>query len=512
MKKRLNVLWLMSDQHHAGCAGYAGHPLIKTPALDRVAAMGVNFTSGFANNPICSPSRTCFVTGQYMRTHRMFGNYHVRYPEPDANLLPALFQREGYQTALVGKSHLTRRWDADSFEFIRYTDMCDADRNDPRSCHYFDYLEKQGLADFYEEGAGRPGQEYTLDGSAPAQLPYEHSIEHYTGDQTLAFLKERDPDRPFYIHMSFQRPHGPIAPAREFFDLYDPEKIELPASASDWMENKFAGKPEHLQKVLTERGDYPLATNEKRLKRCLASYYALITAMDGEIGRVLDYLEEIGELENTVICYNADHGDFAGDHGLFHKNLGIYESIQKIPYLLSWPGGPKGSTCDALVESVDLYPTLCELCGITPPGGRDGISLLPVVAGERGKEAVFCEWEMFWPAPHRTSAIRTKRWRLVYYSGHQTGELYDRAADPGEIRNLWDDPACLSVKTGLLQQLLDFTMQYERKTDYDFDLTEGGKDALTPSRLLHSGKVSWSRFLHLCNTPSPWPPMNQTAD
>ena len=175
-------------------------------------------------------------------------------------------------------------------------------------------------------------------------------------------MKERDDERPFFLHMSFQRPHAPIAPAVEHFDIYNPDEMVLPDSEIDYFERRFAGKPEFMQKRLADGCGYPLADpNPDRLKRCLASYYALITAIDSEIGRVLDYLDEVGELENTIVLYCADHGDFAGDHGLFHKNFGIYDSIHRIPFVLRYPGGPSGTRCDAIVESVDWYPTLCRL-------------------------------------------------------------------------------------------------------------------------------------------------------
>ncbi|MBI4977393.1 MAG: sulfatase-like hydrolase/transferase [Spirochaetes bacterium] len=222
--------------------------------------------------------------------------------------------------------------------------------------------------------------EYTLDGSGPTKHPYEHSIERYTGNETLRFLDERDTERPFFIHMSFQRPHAPIAPSKAHFGLYDPKRLTLPEGSSDLFRNGFAGKPRFMIEHIERHGTYPLAKDETALRRCLASYYALITAIDGEIGRVLDHLTESGDIENTIIFYTADHGDFAGEHGLFHKNFGIYESIHRIPFLLSRPGGPRGGRFDGLVESVDLYPTLCELAGIPLPAGRDGTPLSALMA------------------------------------------------------------------------------------------------------------------------------------
>ncbi|MBN1672860.1 MAG: sulfatase-like hydrolase/transferase [Kiritimatiellae bacterium] len=507
-RKRPNVLWLMSDQHNANCTGYAGHPNVKTPSLDGMAERGVTFTSAFANNPICSPSRICFMSSQYMRTHRMFGNDHAEYPHPNPDTLACLFRRYGYQTGLFGKSHMVRRWDEDGFERIRYTDLCDSRRGDPLSMHYFKYLDERGLADWYEEGTVRMGMEYTMDGSGPAKLPYEHSIEHFTGEETLRFLAERDATRPFFIHMSFQRPHAPIAPAAEYFDMYDPAEIVLPDSAADFYENRFAGKPACIRNRVKDGGRYPLADpNVDRLKRCLASYYALITCIDMEIGRVIETLEREGELENTIVFYTADHGDFAGEHGLFHKNLGIYDSIQRIPFLLSWPGGPRGTAVDDIVESVDLYPTLCALCDVPLPAGREGRSVLPLAqpGGAGGwKDAAFCEWETGGTGP--ISAIRTRSHRLVYYGGRHEGELYDHRDDPGEIRNLWSEPAHTDTKLELLQRLMDFTMRYGKETDHETDRRQDQEARHSPSRLLHKHRRYWSRLTEAYTEESSWPP------
>lgn len=507
--RRPHVLWLMSDQHSAAAMGCAGHPDVRTPNLDAVAARGIRFRQAFANNPICSPSRICFMLGQYMHTHGMFGNDHAEWPHPEPETLACRFRRYGYQTGLFGKSHMVRRWDFDGFERVRYTDLCDATHDEPATCHYFAYLQERGLADFYEEGTPKPGQAYTMDGSAPAALPYEHSIERYTGDQALAFLEERDRSRPFFIHMSFQRPHAPIAPAREFFDLYDPDSLTLPASARDYFENRFAGKPAFLRDALAKGCGYPLADPDPaRLRRCLASYYALVTCIDQEIGRVLRKLEEEGELENTIVFYTADHGDFAGEHGLFHKNFGLYDSICRIPFLLSWPGGPQGAVCDDLVESVDLYPTLCELCGVPLPEGREGRSLVPVGTGGRiDRDATFAEWD-WWRLQRKVSAIRTADFRLVFYGGKEGGELYDHREDPGEVANRWDDPAYAGVRLELVERLLAFTQQYRTKTEFADDRRLDVEQPYSPTRLLHKGRRYWSRLLAAYREPASWPPPN----
>lgn len=510
---RPNVLWIMSDQHNAGCLGCEGHPVARTPNLDRIAARGVRFTQAFCNNPICSPSRISFMTGQYAHTHQMFGNTHDAWPEPNPDTLACLFRRQGYQTALIGKSHMTRRWDADGFEHIRYTDLCDADAAEPRTSHYFDHLVGLGLGDWYEEGVAKPGQDGYFDGSRPAALPYEHSIEHYTGEQTLAFLRTRDAQRPFFAKMSFQRPHDPITPAPEHFDRYDPTSIPLPDNALDYFQRRFAGKPAFQEAYAARGGAYPLADPDPaRLRRALASYFALISAIDDEVGRVLDELERSGERDRTVVFYTADHGDFAGEHGLLLKNFGIYESIHRIPFLLSWPGGPRNTVCDALVESVDWYPTLCALCGVPAPEGREGIALSPVATGTRpARDAAFCEWDG--GERGRVVAIRTPQARLVFYPGLAQrgepvcGELYDHSRDPGEVENLWCSAEHAGLRRDLTERLFAFCLGYQSRSDERLDRQLAAQRRHTPTALLHKGGRYWSGLQRACTEPTRWPPV-----
>jgi arylsulfatase A-like enzyme len=457
-----NVLWLMSDQHNANCTGYMGHPNVRTPNLDRIAENGVNFTRMYANNPICSPSRICFLTGQYVHNHRFYGNDNTSYPNLDHLTIPAHFRHHGYQTAMFGKSHTVEAWNREAFETTCYSDLIDVADGNPLSCEFFKYLDAYGLADRYDHTASQvKGEEYLFDGHAPSKLPYEHSVECFIRRETVKYLETRDRSRPFFLKVSFQRPHSPITPSPEHFNLYDSKDIVLPESASDFFENHFAGKPEFMQKMAREGNEYPLLDpNMDRLKRCLASYYALITVIDQEIGQILEQLKKNGELENTIIVYTADHGDFAGEHGAFHKNMGIYNSVQRIPFLLSWPGGPKGQKCPELAESVDLFPTLSQLCNIPIPDGLDGMALPSVISGEmHGKEAVYCESQNVY-------STGTKKFRLVYYINDGTGELYDQENDFDEIHNLWDNSAYAGIRDELLRNLLSFIARDLPKKSY----------------------------------------------
>lgn len=493
MDNKPNILWVMTDQHNANCMGNAGHPNVKTPALDSLAQGGIKFDNAFCNNPICSPSRLSFVTGQYPHMHGFLGNNNFNYSGTNPDSIGAVFRRNCYQTAIIGKSHMIGAWDEEAFEHIRYCDLCDGDRNDPLKHHYFRYLVDNGLGDMYEEGNLPPEHQNSREGYAISELPYEHSIEHWTGNETLSFIENRDKSRPFLLQMSFQRPHPPLIPSAEHAALYNPEEIVLPENAVDAFENSFESKPEFIKKAMLRRRKDP-----ESLKKVLAHYFALITAIDSEIGRVLEKLKQIGQLDNTIVIYTADHGDFAGEHGISNKNIGIYESIHRIPFIIRYPGGPEGTIRHEIMESVDLYPTLCELAGVPAPDGFDGESIIPIINGESGgKKQAIAEWDF--PLPReRVNAIRTKQHRMVYYGRKLGGELYDREKDPGEINNVWNSPEYQQVRMELMERLFESINRYSLKTSFNTDRQEDQNTRNTPTMLLHKRGKKWSEVEALC--------------
>jgi arylsulfatase A-like enzyme len=312
-------------------------------------------------------------------------------------------------------------------------------------------------------------------------------------------LRGRDRRRPFFAQVSFQRPHAPLSPSPEQADLYQPEDVDLPASALDAFERgherAFASKPPFQRAHVARHGGSPFVlADADELRRHLAFYYTLITVIDEQIGRLIAHLAETGDLANTVIVYVADHGDFAGDHGLMQKNFGIYESIHRIPFLLAYPGCTPGARSDALVESVDLYPTLCALMELPLPPGRDGRSLLPILAGVGvGRDAAFCEWSWTRPTP-MIHAVRTPEFRLVYYGWGEPGELYDRRRDPDERDNVYDHPDFRDVRLRLTEHLLGHVIRYEKKTDSQRDRRLAQAQRSTLTRLVHLGGRRWSEL------------------
>ncbi|MFA6291615.1 MAG: sulfatase/phosphatase domain-containing protein, partial [Victivallales bacterium] len=217
-----------------------------------------------------------------------------------------------------------------------------------------------------------------------------------------------------------------------------------------------------------------------------------------------DWLKRNNQYENTVFVFTADHGDFAGEHGLFHKNFGIYECLHRIPFIFKMPGGPRGERRRQIIESVDVYPTLCEIAKLPMPDDIDGTSFLSVVnnAGATGKIEALAEYDWFEPGK-RINALRTDRHRIVYYDHKHGGELYDHESDPGEIENLWDSPAHQLLKMELLQRLFDRINCYRTPSSVQGDLRTEHEYSYMPTRLVQFGQMDWEILKKTYSTPVP---------
>lgn len=489
-----NILWLMGDQHHAGCLGHAGDPNAKTPHLDGLADEGFRFNRAYCNNPICGPSRTTLLSGQYPHTHGITGNYLTNYNRTTPPNIATHFRNYGYQTALVGKAHLPLSWLHAGFEYLRFSDLCDAKTDDPLSCHYFRHLVDAGLADQYDHGQlpeGHPGR--TLR-AFTSEIPLEHSLEVWTGDEAVQFLDQRDTERPFFLKVSFQRPHDPLSPSPESLHLFNPEEISLPANHTEYFETKFSGKPAFQRAYVRDgKEGYPYRPHDEAdLKRQLAHYLMLVTEIDTQIGRVIEHLKASGEWENTIIVYLADHGDFAGEHGLSLKNFGIYEAIHRVPFIWRWPGGPSGKS-DEIVELVDFAPTLAAAAGLPPLEGTDGRDIRPVAEGKApGLDSTVCEWDATAHSQGSVFAIRDERFRLVYYCNWaDDGELYEMSEDPGELVNLWSSPDHGTVRERLIRRILAHVGRFSRNCSPDDDRMASRDNSRDR---LHSKGALWSQM------------------
>ncbi len=459
--KRTNILFIMADQWHHLDFGYRGHPVVRTPNLDRLAAASVNFTHAYAQNAFCLPSRASILTGQYLRTHREYG-FTGLFGE-DTPCLPERLQQRGDYTFHVGKHHCNPFGDRLGFdEFIPTLpeDMYQA--TDPEAT-YMAWCRKNGLpyphdqvhGDDYRavfppaplESGGTPLKMY-----GASVVPLEKSIERYTADRAIEFLERPRRGTPFYLSVSFDRPHGPWSPSPEDMAMYDPATIPLPARLTPEQLDRM---PAHIVKYVRESKAGVAQMGEAGMRRLLSLYYALCTRVDAEIGRVLDALERSGQADQTAIVFCTDHGDMAGRLGVFdkHSNKIYHDDIIRTPLLLKPPGeGGQARQVSRSVELIDIFPTLCELAGIDPRGMLlDGRSLLTRPGGKDAPWAGTAFSESY--------AIKTvihEGWKLIYYVNHDEGELFHLREDPQEHDNLYYRPECRAKRIELLAKLVGF--------------------------------------------------------
>ncbi len=436
-KDRPNILFLFSDQHNARCLSCADHPDVQTPHLDRLAAEGVRFTNAYVQNTICTPSRMSYLSSTYCSTHGYCGLYGH---EPQAPLLSMFeyFLAQGYRTAVLGKLHTPRYWIERHCQYV-YDEFI----------QHPSYLE---ALDLHQQNDNRGYHENAKQGGK-SNLPLEHSCEFVLAKHFKRFLHQQiepadkapagyDYTPPWMAWVSFARPHQPYTPSEPYASMYDPDKIQLPPTAET--ESPALRQQRQDPKVGSPK-------TEQELRHFVASYLGLVSQTDAGIGLILDELEKTGQLDNTIIIYAADHGDHAGEHGLFEKKAGISaRSITRTPLIIRYPAK---ATSDAvrpqIVEAIDVFPTLCELAGLDIPKALQGRSMLPLLNDK--------------PQPIRPDAltenrlrkaIATEQFRFVANLDSETDELYDTINDPYELNNLIDYPDHAETVQQLQRRLL----------------------------------------------------------
>lgn len=490
---RPNVLYIMSDQHNAKLAGYTGHPVVQTPNLDRLAAEGVRFDNAIAQNPICTPSRTSFHSGQYCHNH---GYYGLNGRNPAG--LPSVFSHfrsRGYRTAAIGKIHCPEYWIEDHTDVFREVCPGCSINSAPE---YMSYLKDRGVTDAFSQSAGaaHPKTGQLLDGF-PSLLEYRDSQEAFSVREAASFMRECvDARVPFLAHVSMPKPHQVYEPAKEFWELYPEESLVLPPNA----DYNLSGKAPHLQVTAGSYRDgawtrFEPRTFEAGRLRKLRGYLGCISQVDHAVGELLATLDDLGIAEDTIVVYTADHGDYAVEHGLMEKAPGICsDAITRIPLLMRTPAGasttyPPGVIRGEIVEAVDLAPTLCELAGLDPMTTADGASLVPLLTAHGSLAPdVAASWGRAAHAPdspveHKPTAgigvtefpwstsIRVDRYRLVLYTADRFpehpegfGELYDLETDPWEMTNLYFDPAYRDRVATMTDALMRWRMATSRPT------------------------------------------------
>lgn len=499
-QKRPNILLITSDQQHWSTLGVI-NPKIRTPNLDRLAREGTRFTRAYCNNPVCSPSRSTIITGQYPSWHGCW-TIGVKLPE-DVPTVGDVFQKNGYRTALIGKAHFQplaseppeqESWECQprlrDLEFWRnFTgpwygfEHVEVARNHADETHvgqhYALWMEENGLTnwrDYFQEwprktdAAGKyweAGRQHSWD------LPAKFHYTTWTAERSIAAIERyAESDEPFFLWTSFHDPHPPYLVPEPYASMYDPDDMEPGTLQADEM----AKMPPPHQLTQEERPDFSAYRetphgnhgyhshrhNKDALKKNMAVYYGMVTFMDEQIGRILDRLDELGIADSTLIVFSTDHGHFLGHHGLIAKGAFHYEDLLRLPFLARWPGQiPAGQVSDSLQALIDLPETFLDACGIAIPGQMQGVSQLPVWTGEAAEAAeaaardnVIVEFRHQPTAVHLRTFIE-KRYKMTVYRDREWGELFDLEADPDERENRWDDPEYAAIKCALLRRFLN---------------------------------------------------------
>lgn len=438
-----NVILIHVDQWRGDCLSIDGHPVVQTPWLDQLAGEGVRFNHAYAACPSCIASRASLMTGLTPRSHGRVG-YRDGVPWNYQTTMAGEFTRQGYQTQAIGKMHVYPVRSRVGFENVILHDGYTAMTRDHRygalgfGDDYIPWLcNETGRmdADYFEHG---------IDCNAFIARPwpleeYMHPT-NWVANEAIQFLRRRDPQKPFFLYISFFHPHPPYDPPAWAFEQYLHEKMP-PVPVGDWADLHAAFE--------TERTDSAWKKLDPRvLQRARAGYYGHMTHIDHQINRFLDELKGFKLAQDSWVCFTSDHGELLGDHHLYGKRL-PYEGSARVPLILKGPKGsdvPRGLVRDAVVEQRDIMPTLLECAGLKIPKNIEGHSFLDVALGKAKEIRPYLHGEHHvWAANNKYKAYSIQwltdgRQKYIWLSGDGHEQLFDLVNDPNELHNLAQKP------------------------------------------------------------------------
>ncbi|MHA6480921.1 sulfatase family protein [Paenibacillus sp. strain BS8-2] len=461
--KRPNIVFIMSDDHAAHAISSYGSLINETPNIDRIAKEGMRFDNCFCTNSICSPSRAATLTGTYNHINgikTIFDEFDGR-----QQTLPKLLQADGYQTSIIGKWHLGH-----------------GGMSDPTGFDYWNILPHQGEyidPDMIEMGV---------------QKKYKGYVTDLITDMSIKWIDNCDKDRPFMLMCHHKAPHRSWVPDEKHAHMYEDVDIPEPPTFHDTYDNRAEAAAAALMRVDRDLNDRdlkqkpPEGLSDSELKswkyqRYMKDYLRCVASIDDNVGRLLDYLEEQGLAEHTIVVYTSDQGFFLGDHGWYDKRF-MYEESLRMPFLIRYPELIKpGTAADRIAVNVDFAPTFLELAGLPIPADMQGASFVPLLRGENPegwrRSMYYRYWEHMSP-PHRVYShygLRTERYKLIYYYSESLGstgalddpkekewELFDLEVDPAEMRSVYAEPEYAAIVKQLKEEL--YALKLELK-DYE---------------------------------------------
>ncbi len=476
--RKPNVLFFMSDDMRVELGCYQSMFGAQTPNLDALARAGVRFDRNYCQYPICNPSRTSLMTNRHPTTTRVLGNTNnFRVTNPDLVSLPELFKANGYTTLRTGKifhggfddpKAWTKGHDeptgpgggggkrmdvprppsglphAVPSDKLRIVDASKANEPDYRSADHATQYVLPALAGDVSRAA-ESDQLIVLDGDGEGHPDYQ------TASTAIQYLRDHK-DGPFFLGCGFVKPHSPLCAPQKFLDLYPLDQIKLTPDFAPWptVPPGFpsAAIRRHNADLFIGRG-----ATEEEAKQTIRHYIASITYCDWNLGRVVAELDRLGLRDNTIIVFIVDHGYQLGEKGKWSKAGSLFEMGCRVPLMIAAPGMTgNGRSCHRIVQSIDIFATLCELCGLTPPPGGEGRTLTPLLRDPAGtwNQPAYSVWSEDGQTLHGV-AVRTEKFRYAEYGpeGVNGAILFDPQTDPLEMKNLADDPRYASVRAEL---------------------------------------------------------------
>ena len=494
-----NILFITTDQQHWSAMGYL-NPEVKTPNLDRLVAKGTTFHRAYTVNPTCTPTRASWITGLYPSQHGAY-SLGTKLME-DVPTVGENFKSAGYKTALVGKAHFQQLIGSEEYKSLEsYSTSHDLEfwKKFDKSFYGFDHIELarnhtdeplvgQHYALWLEKKAPAKWRKYFLPDPEWAEkdhdfpdstrkslncgeawdIPEELHYNTWIAERTNSLMDDyKDNNENFFLWASFLDPHPQYMVPEPYASMYDPNEVTVP----EFKNGEFDDKPPYFMKSQEINPDFSefqekdgnhihgagshLKSRKDKAKN-IATMYGMMTMMDKYVGKILDKLDDLGQTENTLICFTTDHGDFLGQHGLTAKAIHHYEDLLKVPLVISMPGViPEGKVSNSLQSTVDLAQTFLSIANLPVPRTMTGIDEKDVWLGN--KEAI--RNHVIIENQHQPTKINMRtyindRYKLTIHYNREYGELYDLKNDPDEYVNLWKKEEAQKLKQDLLLSFL----------------------------------------------------------
>lgn len=430
------ILLIQADQHRADCLGAAGHPLLQTPHLDRLAREGVRFDHAFTPIPVCVPARVSLAHGQWPTSHLAIANWGTEAPRPAREGLPdymTQLHEAGYRLAHVGKWHV----------------------HPERGPLAYGFDEDVPASEYAAWRAGRrlpPAPRHPdWSGVLDAGIDPAETRPAWQAAEVIRLLEQgAAQDRPLYVQWDLDEPHLPAVLPEPYYSLYPPETIDPWPGYPDPLIGKPYAQGQQRRSWQVENWTW------REWAPVVARYLGTLSLIDAHVGRVLEALDRLGLAQETLVVYTSDHGDMCGAHGMFDKHMVMYDDITRVPLLVRWPGTtPAGTTHEAFVShALDLAVTFCQAAGVPVPAAFQGQSLLPLLSGEApGRTDILSMYHGNQFGLYSERMLRDARYKYVWNAAAED-ELYDLALDPGEVHNLDLDPAYRDERRHLRARLV----------------------------------------------------------